>query len=232
MKKTLFLTLACCFAVLFSSFAFGDPITWTEIGDAGELPATAQVIDVFPGELVMIQGSLFQNPFEPGEVDMYQINIFDPANFSASTVEDLLLISDPQLFLFDSNGLGVYMNDDGMGTGSQSVLPASHPLGPASAGLYYLAIVFWDNQPFSISGSIFENLLDVAGPSVGGLDPISFWNDDVLLPNFDVATGYQIALMGVSPVPEPGAWLLLSGGLLTLFGRDLRRRHRKRRIKA
>jgi hypothetical protein len=110
------------------------------------------------------------------------------------------------------------MNDDG-GT-SQSVLPAGHPNGPMIAGLYYLAISRFNNDPFSIAGNIFPtDAVDTTGPvSPGGASPVTSWNDDVL-PVIDFETAYGIELTGVAFIPEPGTMLLSGFGLLAALVR-------------
>jgi hypothetical protein len=128
--------------------------TWTEQGDAGDLPETAQ--STGSGTLSQIQGSLDVN-----DVDMYAIYITDPANFSASTVGGATF--DTQLWLFDSDGKGVVFNDDAVGTTvAQSRIDNSTGcLTGRSPGVYYLAIsrynrdatgcgdgLIWRNDPF------------------------------------------------------------------------------------
>jgi hypothetical protein len=82
--------------------------TWDETanggGDAGDLPATAQVV-LGSGSLTAITGNLGAS-----DVDMYQIIICDPLNFEATTVGGATF--DTQLWLFDLNGNGVLHNDD------------------------------------------------------------------------------------------------------------------------
>jgi hypothetical protein len=92
-----------------------------------------------------------------------------------------------------------------------------------TAGLYYLAISRFNNDPLSIAGSIFPtDVTDTVGPEgPGGASPVIGWNGDVL-DAIDFVTPYGIALTGVSFVPEPGTWLLSGLGLLAAF--VLRRR--------
>ena len=225
MKKILFPAIALCFTISFSGAARAS--IWTETGDARDLPGTAQIINN-AGPLTQIVGNLAGTYVEDNifDVDMFRINIFNPVKFSALTVEGVTLVNDPQLFLFDWTGRGIYMNDDGTGLGSQSWLPAGGPLGPLTPGLYYLAIGWFDNEPFSeLNGRIFEDLIGVAGPDLvaGGLDPVYSWNSDVT-GRIDLPTGYQILLTGAGQVPEPGTFFLFGGGIISLFGYKLRRR--------
>lgn len=206
---TIFLRLTYAFILLVQ---IGRAATWVEIGLAGPLPATAQRT-VGTGSL----DAIFGNLFEIDEVDTYLIRIVDPLNFSATTLGAPFFIPDPKLFLFDVDGFGVYTNDDA--NGSQSELPANHPLSPTMAGLYYLSIARFDNTPLSPAGPVFEEALGVAGPDpIGGALRVSAWNGDVTgRPDFD--TFYEIDLTGAefSNIPEPATWLLMSAGIAGLF---------------
>lgn len=214
MRKQFWIGVAACASLACISAVAG---TWTETGATGRLPSTAQVA-VGSGALTGIFGNLT----ELNEVDMYLIRITDPLGFSASTLDGIFAVPDPQLFLFNYAGYGVYTNDDG-GT-SQSVLPAGHISGPVTAGLYYLAIARFNNDPLSIAGSIFpSNAIDATGPELpGGAYPITSWSDDVL-PIIDFETAYGIELTGAQFIPEPGTMLLCGFGLLAALAR--RRRH-------
>ena len=85
--------------------------TWTEVGDAGESVASAQMT-IGVGSLNVIKGNLF------GFTDMFCIRILhDGTAFSATT--DIGTIAqvnggslDTMLMLFDSTGKGIVGNDD------------------------------------------------------------------------------------------------------------------------
>jgi hypothetical protein len=205
--------------------------TWFEIGDAGRLPVTGQVT-IGPGPLDTIFGDLSDpDPaFSAVDVDLYLIRIVDPLNFSAGTVDAPgFYVSDPQLFLFDEMGFGIYMNDDDESglSGSQSLLPAGHPSGPTVPGLYFLGIGWWNNEPLSAGGQIFStaSASGTNGPDLGagGGDPLTGWSDDVLA-RLDIETAYEISLTGaVFAIPEPAVFLLVGPALGWFAWR--RRRH-------
>jgi hypothetical protein len=178
--------------------------SFIEIGDAGNLTGTANMTDG-AGPLANILGNLSApDPRDDAfDIDMFGIFISDPAAFSASTVAAPgFYVDDPQLFLFNSGGVGVFMNDDdpsGM-NGSQSAL-GGLPFGFLS-GLYFLAIGWWDNEPLSSGGDlIFDALTSLAVSS----DPVADWNSNVLQ-ILDSPTAYEINLTGALPstaVAEP-----------------------------
>jgi uncharacterized Zn-binding protein involved in type VI secretion len=114
-------------------------VDWTEQGDAGDLPETAQ--STGNGALAQIQGNLSAD-----DVDMYAIYITDPANFSASTVGGATF--DTQLWLFDSDGKGVVFNDDAVGTTvpQSRIDNSSGCLTDRPPGIYYLAISRYDRD--------------------------------------------------------------------------------------
>jgi hypothetical protein len=166
-------------------------VTLTESGDAGSLPGDAQTTT---GAVDLIAGALRAASDE----DIYRICLTGGKTFSATTEGSQLV--DPQLFLFDATGRGVYGNDDFSVdfSGLQSTLPAGHRLTPSAGGVYYLAISSFVNRPVSQGGQIFDYgptsypILEPIGPGSGS--PVTGWSDD----GFETGP-YRIALTGTRP---------------------------------
>ena len=158
--------------------------------DAGPLPETAQNL---AGESVdQIDGTIATT----GDVDMYRLCLAGGRTFSATTVGGTAV--DTQLFLFDANGRGVYMNDDDPSGVLQSTLPAGHALTPQARGEYFLAIVAYNIDPLSSSGLIFTSDPGVLGPDgPGGANPVTMWGGRAA-----TRGAYTIRLTGAECPPE------------------------------
>lgn len=179
--------------------------TFIEGVDAGDSTATAASVS----GANRIEGQLNANPFGPDDfdlVDLFRIKIGKPSKFMASTGDgsDAFLLADPVLYLFDSSGMAVAMNDDA--DGSQSMLMGL-PAGFGS-GFYFLGIAFAGVEPTDGTDPLF----DVFGSGdVLSMNALGGWQGEPLTPNFDIPGYYAIDLMGV---PEPGSLVLLAMGLL------------------
>jgi len=150
------------------AFTAGSALAGSEVGDTGELPASAQ--EVGPaGPLSSIDGNV--DGF--GDRDMFKICLTGGGDFSASTVGNTGW--DTQLFLLNSDGKAVYSNDDSVAP--WSTLPAGHPLTPTDPGVYYLAISAFNADPNGDAGALFTSpSAGVNGPArVGGNRPITGW---------------------------------------------------------
>ena len=161
-------------------------------GDAGDLPATAQLItspDATPCQtpVTRILGDL-----EANGVDMYVICITDPANFVASTVGTTGW--DTQLWLFRCDGTGVVANDDYGGL--QSRIDNS-PGCITEPGIYLLAISRYNRDAVDANG----NLLWSSGAlsCASNQNPIAGWTGATA-----AAGRYIITLQGAYFVSDSG----------------------------
>jgi hypothetical protein len=194
---------------------------WSEVGDAGELLASAQQ-PTGAGSLDSISGSIST----VDDQDLFRIFISDPTAFSAVTTggdpTDPATQLDSMLALFDSSGVGIVLNDDRVLNDGNSQLGAL-PLG-ATPGIYYLAIFDDSSLPVSGAGAFPGDLIwtqpifpftgQRAPDGGGGSSPLSEW---VAESNNALGSAYSIALTGVTFVPEPSiSALLLAAALLRI----------------
>jgi hypothetical protein len=140
---------------------------WVETGDAGQLPGTAQAPSG-SGSLPGIQGTLTAN-----DVDMYQINICNEANFSASLVNGTTF--DTQLFLFTTAGIGVAFDDDTAVL--QSALTSTFV---TANGNFLIAVAGYDND--AVDAGALELWIDTpfnverAPDGPGAANPVASWS--------------------------------------------------------
>ena len=218
--------VAACLTFISTSRA----ATYTETGDAGDLPATAQIVTgPTSTSLDSITGSLtLTTAISDG--DMYQIFISNPAAFSASDTAFIQGYNnfDSQIFLFNAQGIGVVANDDAASGGSQSSIAAGSISG-SQIGVYYILIDGSSRYPVSSGGLIFPNLTDgttdptgTYGPTgPGGAQAISSYTG-----SSNEAGAYRIALTGAQfvVVPEPGSVAFMLAGTAGVALTVLRRR--------
>jgi hypothetical protein len=204
----------------------------------GALPGTAQdITGLYPTEII---GSIPDTTDPFLGVNMFMFDLLDPTNFSAIIVPSSPFdIPDTVLFLFDSTGRGVYMNDDISGADTFSCLPSQSALsnpcpalspggvGPLAPGVYYLAISLSMNYPVSDMGEIFSPVLstDVVGPdpTQGGADPIVGWDGNAFTSTDTDLVNYEILLTGTTP--EPATWIMTgaAGVAIMLLRRRVKR---------
>jgi hypothetical protein len=182
---------------------------WNEEGDAGDLPATAQV-PLGTGPLTAILGTLQSDT----DADMYCISVPETGRFLGTTC--FVTSFDTQLWLFDQTGLGLSFNDDDPGgCGLQSAVTGVFLPGP---GEYLIAITSYSNDALNAAGqeiwadSPFGVERQPDGDGAG--DPyIVSWNGGGFSDG-----AYQIDLTGAeycggaTPV-EPTTW----GNIKTLY---------------
>lgn len=204
--------------------------------DAGSTLSTARVVD---GSIDTIDGVLYGgNTSYNLDADLYRISLPSDSNFSArvtffrsagnSSIE--VSTANAQLFLFNSQGYGIY--------GSRSTLPANHPLTPQTPGEYFLGITqvglapaFRPISSMFREDFIFPNDQGLTGPkpNVGPLydfGPGAFRD----VTNLASEVRYSISLTGTgnaTPVPEPTTML---GVLAFGAGATILRKRTKRTL--
>jgi len=177
---------------------------WNELGNAGDLPATANITDG-TGPLLEIRGLLLTS-----EADMFCIYIPNPAAFRATTINGAQF--DTQLFLFDSNGFGVTHSDDSAGVAQSTLTGQFVP----SSGHYYIAISSYNLDPVDSSGALIWNNtpfgIERAPDGPGAGNAIAGWSGT----GFSSTSTYTIFLEGAEYcIPTPGALALMGmGGLV------------------
>jgi hypothetical protein len=173
---------------------------WNEVGDAGDLPATAQVPQG-AGPITTIIGTILPG----GDADMYLVETLNPLVATATTCNNGTNI-DTQLWAFNLAGNGGPFNDDGTlaGCGLQSYITGSTC--PTAPGCIYLAVSTFDWDALGPNG--LEIWLDTPygavrcpdGPDAPG--PVTSWGGTT-----GASGAYQIDLVGgtfcaVTPVEE------------------------------
>ena len=197
-----------------SSMSWGTTI-WHEgddgQGDAGPFPSSAN-LTIGVGSLTEILGKL--SDVTKG-ADMYEIYIANPGIFSATTVgtgSDPIV--NPALYLFDSNGNGVF-GDDNTAAGSQASIADSS----LAAGLYFLLIAPSGHLPANGNTLIFGDLTNTTNTSApGGTLEITKYKEAGATPSpADAGSDYEIDLTGANfASPEPSTVALIGCGLAAL----------------
>lgn len=166
---------------------------WNESGDAGDLPWSVQTPTGLYA-LNQINGAL---QFD-SDVDLYCIEVLNPALFSASL--QCTVAADPSIWIFHFTGLGVAHNDVCAFSGK------TIPPGILGVGTFYVAVAPFGRQAASSSGDIWQNAL-FTGPRTpdgpGAANNLQSWSGAVAIPG---VTPYTINFTGASycgtAVPE------------------------------
>ncbi|MES2319621.1 MAG: PEP-CTERM sorting domain-containing protein [Pseudomonadota bacterium] len=163
--------------------------TWTETGDAGNTPGTAQVT-AGTGSLTTIYGSLNVAT----DTDVFKIYISDTATFSITMNGTALSAdNDTELYVLDTDGHLLFTDDDN-GPGLLSQLNAGQ-FAAQAAGYYLVAYNLFSSSPIG--------------------NPVTGWNVTASPPQTGaVQLNFASAQFAVSTaVPEPGSLALLAIGL-------------------
>lgn len=163
---------------------------WNEVGDAGDLPATAQVT-VGNGGLTTINGNLAA----PDDVDMYCLDL----NFQGASVVCLqcVVIQGPDVWFFDAAGNGIMATTTCQANCKQMILTVP-------PGTYYVAVSYDGMLPQSPSGPIWNASNQPQHPpdGPGAPGPVVAWAGS---PIVQPINPYQIQLQNFSycaaPVP-------------------------------
>jgi len=157
---------------------------FAEVGDAGQLPGTAQQVQGISGAVTAITGTISNE----NDVDMFRLCINDVSNWEALSPSVQI---DPMLSLFDKDGNGFVFNDDNVPPGFVGArIGSAGPNVPAAPQEVLLAISSFVNEP--LDGGVFMinfgNFADGQLELVGTVDD---WS------NFGESSGnYEIILTG------------------------------------
>ena len=121
---------------------------WSEVGDAGDLVATAQGTTGL-GSLTTITGSLASAT----DVDLYCIRLsaVPPAGLPLIQLQ-CVVQQGPNVWLFDAFGNGVFTSS-GCSMGNKTILAPNVSL---AAGTYYVAVSYSGVDPQSAAGAIWN----------------------------------------------------------------------------
>ena len=184
---------------------------FTEGADAGNSLTTAANTGVtLTGAFgpLQINGSVSLEPSAtlagPDFVDLFCFSM-GPGLFTASTGMGLPgLIADPVLYLFNSAGIGIAMDDES--GGNAQALLSTHLV----AGTYILAIAFAGVEPLDVDGDpIFDSFASLA---VISTKPLGAWLEVPFAVDPSTVGSYSVQLA----VPLPGSLVLAFAGLLAL----------------
>lgn len=172
-----------------------------EAGDAGDLPATAQIVTSFD-TLTSISGSITS----PLDVDMYRLALPRAVLLSLSVAPTSTI--DSQLFFFSSIGSGLVANDD-MGLSLDAELTAD-----LSPGVYYLGVTSWDRRPTNAANLPLFG--DASGAPLMPINsgPVTGWTGSGAIGSY---------IINVSEIPEPETYALMCAGI-SVIGAVARRR--------
>jgi len=207
MKKTRLHAAAATLALAMSSTSIAATVV--EIGDAGDLASTANVVTALSPSIIL------GNVSAPNDADLFALRLTAGTFFRATTVaaSGSPAIADTQLFLFSPSTTGIRYNDD-----IETIdFFSSISFTPAETGIYYLGISAIDFNPRDAQDNFIyvrDPLDSTATPKESAYGPLASW---AAAGSFTDEGLYQINLVGAAPVPEPSRIALFALGLAGLL---------------
>ena len=166
---------------------------------------------------LIINGNLLDGRGQaPNVSDLYKFSIVSASRYDFTSVGSL--VSDLQLFLFDSTGNGLYFSNL---TGG-SITQGSFTIDSLGIGDYYIGVSFFGVDPFdTANNALFDTLGPTQGSGMAGALALDSWLNASAFnqpgARWDIS-GYSVSIS----VPEPGA-LSLALLALVLMGAARRR---------
>ena len=198
-------------ALTFAMGAHAGPTVFNEPAPPGTVTGDSLLTALNAGSAssgLVINGNLLdgRSGQTPNASDLYKFSVGYAGRYHFTSVGSL--VSDLQLFLFDSTGLGLFFSNL---TGG-SITQGSFTIDNLGIGDYYIGVSFFGVDPLDASpNGIFDTLLATQGSGMGGA--LHSWINASALnqpgDQWDI-TGYSVRIS----VPEPGA---LSLALLALL---------------
>lgn len=192
--------LAFAAALLLALAPAAHAQSWNEVGDAGDMIATAQVT-VGAGPFTTLNGALGS----AGDVDMYCIELgLTPRVLGIPAVQlQCVMVSGPNVWVFDAAGNGVATNQICAG-GFKTVTTAMFP----SPGTYYVAVAYDGVRPQSAGGAIWDPsaLTERAPDGPGAASPLTGWagaGNVAPVNPYQLSLGYITYCDAATPAAKP-----------------------------
>jgi len=206
-------------ALTFAIAVHAGPTVFNETGPPGTGDTLGTALSAGSASSgLIINGNLLdgRGGQTPNVSDLYKFSIVSASRYDFTSVGSL--VSDLQLFLFDSTGNGLYFSNL---TGG-SITQGSFTIDSLGIGDYYIGVSFFGVDPLdTASNAIFDTLGATQGSGMAGALALGSWSDTSAFnqpgAQWDIS-GYRVSIS----VPEPGA-LSLALLALVLMGAARRR---------